>query len=58
MNWVFVALAYNVYMPVKGIPYNHKYFDHLSELYPIVEMTRNSKGIGKYLASFICKRFL
>ena len=38
--------AYNVYMPVKGIPYNHKYFDYLFRTpNSIVEMTRNSKGI-------------
>lgn len=38
--------AYNVYMPVKGILYNHKYFDYLFRTpNSIVEMTRNSKGI-------------
>ncbi|MGL5082961.1 MAG: restriction endonuclease subunit S [Microcoleaceae cyanobacterium] len=38
--------AYNVYKPVKGIPYNHKYFDYFFRTpNSIVEMTRNSKGI-------------
>lgn len=38
--------SYNVYMPVKGIPYNHRYFDYLFRIpNSVVEMTRNSKGI-------------
>ena len=38
--------SYNVYMPIKGVPYNHKYFDYLFRIpNAIVEMTRNSKGI-------------
>jgi type I restriction enzyme, S subunit len=38
--------SYNVYMPTKGIPYNHRYFDYLFRIpNAIVEMTRNSKGI-------------
>jgi type I restriction enzyme S subunit len=38
--------AYNVYMPNKNIPYDHRYFDYLYRTpNAIVEMTRNSKGI-------------
>jgi type I restriction enzyme S subunit len=38
--------SYNVYMPIKGVPYNHGYFDYLFRIpNAIVEMTRNSKGI-------------
>lgn len=38
--------AYNVYMPVKNIPYDRRYFDYLYRTpNSIVEMTRNSKGI-------------
>jgi type I restriction enzyme, S subunit len=38
--------AYNVYKPIKGIPYNYKYFDYFFRTpNSIVEMTRNSKGI-------------
>jgi type I restriction enzyme S subunit len=38
--------SYNVYMPIKGVPYNHRYFDYLFRIpNAIVEMTRNSKGI-------------
>lgn len=38
--------SYNVYMPIKRVPYNHRYFDYLFRIpNAIVEMTRNSKGI-------------
>ena len=38
--------SYNVYIPTKGVPYNHRYFDYLFRIpNAIVEMTRNSKGI-------------
>lgn len=38
--------SYNVYMPRKGVPYNHRYFDYLFRIpNSIMEMTRNSKGI-------------
>jgi type I restriction enzyme S subunit len=38
--------SYNVYLPKKGIPYYHKFFDYLFRTpNAIVEMTRNSKGI-------------
>jgi type I restriction enzyme, S subunit len=38
--------AYNVYMPNKNIPYDHRYFDYLYRTpNSIMEMTRNSRGI-------------
>ncbi len=38
--------SYNVYMPRKGVPYNHRYFDYLFRIpNSVMEMTRNSKGI-------------
>ncbi len=38
--------SYNVYMPIKGVRYSHRYFDYLFRIpNAIVEMTRNSKGI-------------
>ena len=38
--------SYNVYMPKKWIPYNHRYFDYLFRIpNSVMEMTRNSKGI-------------
>jgi type I restriction enzyme S subunit len=50
--------SYNVYMPIKGIQYNHRYFDYLFRIpNAIVEMARNSKGIVSSRLRLYAKEF-
>ncbi len=50
--------AYGVYMPLKGVPYNYKYFDYLLRTpNAVVEMTRNSKGIVSSRLRLYAKEF-